>query len=257
MTHGWLKRTCTLSLHLLALSGFVYTPALARADPYTLDALFTSPVLNYGARPGELEVLSNVPNLVGLRSGPDRPGPGTLRFVLWPGLEGETNSRGLYEIQVKGFALNTDLKLTPDQFFLPAGWTATPNAVVPGLGRFSWVLSTPAADPRNSSQYTWFDIGGLGANATFNHFVLPASPAGTSSSSAWFAADIVPFYFPDTFGGQVPAITDFWASSSLSSVAQTPEPSTFVLASLGMLALLGRCVLRRGNTSETLRSNAS
>jgi hypothetical protein len=214
-----------------------------------LDALVTSPVLNYGARPGELEVLSNVPNFVG-RSFPVPPDPGTLRFVLWPGGTHATNSGGLYETQVKGFALNTDLKLTRDQFFLPAGWTATPNAVVPGLGRFSWVISTPAADPI-SSPYAWFDISGLGANATFNHFILPASPAGTSSSSAWFAADIVPFYFPDTFGGRVPAITDFWASSSLSSVAQTPEPSTLVLASLGMLALLGRCVLRRGNTSET------
>jgi hypothetical protein len=213
-----------------------------RADPivgsYSWDdPNITSSTLNYGAHPGELEVLTYNPQ--NWRA----PGPGTLRFFFSPGETGVTtgNPGGIYSIAVQGFAFNTDLTLNPSQFNLPADWTATPNTLVPGLGRFSWVLMAPS--PFFAST-TGFDISGLGNYTTSNHFILPPTPDGTNSSSAWFAADIVPKYDPSTFSGPVPTVTDFWASASVSLPAATPEPSTLVLCGLGLGTWLGARAVR-------------
>jgi hypothetical protein len=241
----------------MAVAGLGFAASPLWADPiisayFMDDPVITSPVLNYGARSGSLEVLSYQPGPHPYFRGPEDPG--TLRFLFGAGAIGETTDGGLYSTAVKGFALNTDLTLTPNQFDISSGWTATPNAVVPGLGHFSWVLSAPSAKDALMSSITGFDISGLGDQASFAHFVFPASPVGANSSSAWFAADIVPLYFPDTFHGRVPDITDFWASGSLGVAAQTPEPCALALAGLGAIGLIGRRALHENNTACGLTS---
>jgi hypothetical protein len=226
---------------LTVMLAVVIAPPL-RAGPITgpdvwVNSPITSSVLNYGAKPGELEILTYHPGAdIDMRQ-PDAPG--IVRFLLWPGNTHGTGNRGLYEVAVNGFAFNTDLALTPSQFSLPAGWTATPNALVPGVGTFSWVLAgtTKPLSP-DATSMVGFDISGLGDNTALSHFVIPSTQDGTNSSQgSWFAADIVPFYYANTFSGSVPAVTDFWASGSGPLPAEAPEPSTLLLLGLG----LGTC----------------
>jgi hypothetical protein len=230
-----------LMLGLAALCALALTSYPICADPYTWGGVLTSSTLNYDSAPGVIEVLTYNPG-----PHPDlrTPPPGNVRFLFWPGETGYTGNGGLYNIGVQGYAFNTDLALTPSQFNLPAGWTATPNGSAPGLGRFSWVLKAPAPF---FSAIGGFDISGVGNNVSSTDFVLPPAPDGANSSRAWAAIYIVAYSVPtNSNGGPEPAsgaITDFWASASVPEAA--PEPTSFYLGGFGLAGLAAWQALRR------------
>jgi hypothetical protein len=151
-------------------------------------------------------------------------------------------------------AFNTDLHLSPNQITVPKGWTLTPNAVVPGFGRFSWVLHT--SDPNWLDLFPSVTIDGLGSNAAASHFwqsstVAGIAPPATPASFAFHDGALAYYQGADLPWLHVPQGADVsWFSidagpPQYAALTPSPEPSALVLCGVGLAALLGWNVLRR------------
>jgi hypothetical protein len=178
------------------------------------------------------------------QNGPLQPGQARIEFnVQW-------FSSGAQPEGADAVAFNTDLHLSPSQIVVPKGWTLTPNAVVPGLGTFSWELraANPGIDPIID-----VTINGLGSTAA-SHFWLPSVVApGSTATPAMFAFhDYAIDYYqgPNQPWLRVPQGSDeSWFSISgppqFSIVHSAPEPSALVLAGLGLGGWIGCRAWRR------------
>jgi hypothetical protein len=150
-------------------------------------------------------------------------------------------------------AFNTDLTLSPNQITVPKGWKLTSNGVVPGFGRFSWLLQTSNQQP-NDGLYD-VTISGLGDNVSASHFwqsstvtgITPPVPPATFA----FHDGVIDYYHGRDPSLRVPQGPDTgWFSVDtrpplFATVTSSPEPSAVVLLGVGLAALLGWNALRR------------
>jgi hypothetical protein len=167
---------------------------------------------------------------------------GQVRILFEAGWSGSSQAQPAL---VDTVAFNTDLTLSPNQIMVPQGWELTPNAVVPGKGRFSWALHT-------SNPQTFFvgvTIAGLGTKASPSHFWLPSktegiSPPATPDNFAFHVSAIDYLKDRDMPWVRVPQGPDeAWYGvegrpPDYAFVTPTPEPCTLALAGLGLVGLL-------------------
>ncbi len=166
-------------------------------------------------------------------------------------VDGQWHASGAQPEAVDTFAFNTNLHLTPSQFTLPAGWTLTPNAEVPGLGRFTWELHTtmtPGWQP-----IVDLTISGLGSNPAAAHFWFPSSATGSDTPAAFAfhdsVIDYIGFYGAPTEREPQGPDTGWYSISGppeFAKLTSAPEPATLILGSLALGGIiLGRRVFRR------------
>lgn len=152
-------------------------------------------------------------------------------------------------------AFNTDLQLAPSQITVPKGWTITPNAVVPGFGRFSWVLHDAQAPILPSYPLVSITIDGLGNSLAAAHFWQSSKVAGIAAPAtpATFAFHdgVIDYYQgPDVPWLHVPQGPDMsWFSIAgppqYAALTPSPEPTSLLLCGVGVAGLLGWNMLRR------------
>jgi hypothetical protein len=235
-----------------ALAALAFAQAVARGDYYDSGNAYT--------RYGRVIVTTypTDPAAPGIRAGlfPEefhfgRPKFGQAQIVFDGGWLGVS---GAYPTALDTIAFNTDLPLSPNQIIAPKGWSVTPNAVVPGLGRFSWQLHT--SNPGESLVPIAVTIDGLGSNPAASHFWLPSTgmtPSGPPPAFA-FHYNVINELGPDLghgwyFVGVPQSPETGWYSVDtrlpFASVTSTPEPSTLILCSLAIGGLVGRRGLAR------------
>jgi hypothetical protein len=205
------------------------------------------------ARPpvrGDYFVSDGYRGKVSVHTYPNTTQPGQARIEFDGGWHGSSHVISEFQDTV---AFNTDLHLSPSQITAPKGWTLTPDAVVPGFGRFSWVLHT--SDPHLSDLWPSVTIDGLGSNPAALHFWQSSSVAGIAppATPATFAFHdgVIDYLGRDWRWRAEPQGPDMsWFSidagpPQFATVTSSPEPSAVVLCGVGLAGLLGWNALRR------------
>jgi MYXO-CTERM domain-containing protein len=119
---------------------------------------------------------------------------------------------------------NTDLSLKSSQFTLPTGWKLDSNANLSMFGVFSWKVTTS----NHEAPVVTVLIGGLGSNATLDHFTFPS----IGGKSVFFAGHIIDFSLKGS------DTTSQWVGgSSDPPPVDAPEPATATMAVLGLVGL--------------------
>jgi hypothetical protein len=166
----------------------------------------------------------------------------------------------------RSVGFNTDLTLQESQITTPAGWQVRTGRHMGGFGLFGWQAYAKSHFSQNPLVVT---ISGLGADAAFDHFLIPSATSTGDiplNGPVYFAARIGGFDLnDDTYDARShvvgnaypilpPVIDDPWPlpddantpPSGGDGPPPTPEPATWLLGMLGCGGFgLGRWLGRR------------